>query len=630
LTAKANNAILNLNKGGMSMCGIAGFVSPEPNKKEIIKKMSERIKHRGPDGEGFFIDDDIALAHRRLSIIDLSTGHQPMYNEDESLVIVFNGEIYNYLELRKELEAQHTFKTQSDTEVLLHGYETWGSDLPKHLRGMFAFALYDLKDKTLFLARDNFGIKPLYYYQENDTFMFASEIKSFLDHPSFKKELNEDLLRAYLSFSFTPTTETFFKNVYRLDAGHYLTLKNGKIKIEKYFTKTFDEKAQSFEEAVEEISNVMEDSVNKHLLSDVEVGSFLSSGIDSSYIVSLSKPDKTYTVGYDLAKYNEIAYAKDLADKLNIRNTSKVITKEEYMQVMPKIMYHLDEPASDPAAVALYFLSHLAKKDVKVVLSGEGADEFFGGYNIYRQDVDLAWYNKIPFFIRHIIAKFCRLLPEERGINFFIRRGEKIEDSYIGVNRVFGEKESQKALTKKYKLSAQKVTKTTYQEYANASDIVKMQAIDIDFWLMKDILLKADRMTMSASIEGRVPFIDKEVFKVASSLPISYKVTKENTKVALREAAKKVIPTEAYKKKKLGFPVPVREWMKENDVYKEIKEVFTSDYASQFFNQKYIVKLLEDHKNNKKDNYRKVWTIYCFLTWYKVFFIDEDIIKGAE
>ncbi len=605
------------------MCGFTGFIDKNKDKKELIEKMNNAIAHRGPDGEGFYIDKDVALGHRRLSIIDLSTGDQPMFNEDGNIVIVFNGEIYNYVELKSELQKKHKFKTKSDTEVLIHGYEQWGKELPKKLRGMFAFAIYDKKKKTLFMARDHFGIKPIYYAQMNGTFMFGSEIKSLMQHPSFEKELNEDILKTYLSFSFTPTTETFFKNVYRLDAAHSLTYKNGKIKIERYYKKEFKEKDMSFDEAVTDIEAIMKDSVDRHLLSDVEVGSFLSSGVDSSYIVALARPDKTYTVGYDVPRYNEIHYAKDLTEKLNIKNTSKVITKEEYMKVIPKIMYHLDEPSSDPAAIALYFVAKLASKDVKVVLSGEGADEFFGGYNTYRNEVDYQFYNKIPFCIRHAIASVCKLLPEVRGINFLVRRGEKLEDSYIGVNKVFSEKEASKVLLKDYPISNKDVTKSTYDEYKDDSNLVKMQAIDLDFWLVKDILLKADRMTMASSLEGRVPFIDKEVFKVASSLPLDYKVTKGNTKVALREAAKKVIPTEAYKKKKLGFPVPIRDWMREDDVYNEIKTTFESDNASKFFNQKYLIKMLDKHRKQKKDNYRKIWTVYCFLKWYNVFFDNK-------
>ena len=606
------------------MCGIAGIVTKRENKKEIIEAMSKRIEHRGPDGEGYFFDGDVALAHRRLSIIDLSTGNQPMFNEDDTVVTVYNGEIYNYVELRDELvKAGHKFKTKSDTEVLIHGFEEWHTDLPKYLRGMFAFAIYDKKSNELFLARDNFGIKPLYYTVMDGTFMFASEIKAFLDTPDFKKELNEDILQAYLEFSFVPTNETFFKGVYRLDAGSSLLYKDGDIKIDKYFKLDFKDKEQTFAEAVESISEVMKDSVNRHLLSDVEVGSFLSSGIDSSYIVSLAKPAKTYTVGYDIDKYDEISYAKDLTEKLGINNTSKVIKMDEYMEEFPKIMYYLDEPTSDPAAISLYFVAKLASRDVKVVLSGEGADEFFGGYNYYREEVDMKFYNKIPYFIRHFIGKIASLFPEGRGFNFLVRRGEKLENSYIGVNRNFSEKMARKVLSKEYNLRGIDVTKEIYKQFAGYSNIHKMQAIDINYWLMKDILLKADRMTMASSLEGRVPFIDKEVFKVASGLSIDYKVTKENTKVALREAAKEVIPTEAYKKKKLGFPVPIREWMKTTEVSDEIRKMFNKEFTSKFFKVDVINELLDEHISGKKDNYRKIWTIYSFLTWYEIFFVNN-------
>ena len=547
-----------------------------------------------------------------------------MFNEDGSVVTVFNGEIYNYQELKEELIALgHDFKTKSDTEVLVHGYEEWHTDLPKHLRGMFAFAIYDKNKNEVFLARDNFGIKPLYYAKMNDTFMFASEIKAFLDVPDFEKVFNESILETYLEFSFVPTNETFFKGVHRLDAGCSLLYKDGEIKLNKYFKLDFKEENMSFEDAVKNISDVMKDSVEKHLIADVEVGSFLSSGIDSSYIVSLAKPDKTYTVGYENKKYDETMYAKDLAEKLGIKNESKIITKEEYLENISKIMYHLDEPTSDPAAISLYFVAKLASKDLKVVLSGEGADEFFGGYNYYREEVDYKFYNKLPFCIRHAIGKVASIFPEGRGFNFLVRRGEKLENSYIGVNRNFSSKMAKKVLKNNYELKAIDVTKDVYNEFKNYSNIDKMQAIDINFWLMKDILLKADRMTMASSIEGRVPFIDKEVFKVASHLPFDYKVTKENTKVALRAAAKEVIPTEAYKKKKLGFPVPVREWIKEGDFKEEVEKTLNSDVANKYFNTKIINKMFEEHINGKKDNYRKIWTIYTFIKWYQVFFEGE-------
>ena len=603
------------------MCGIAGFINKKDNKQKIIKGMTDKIIHRGPDAEGFYIDDDIALGHRRLSIIDLKGGDQPIYNEDKSVVIVFNGEIYNYIELKDELTKKgHKFKTKCDTEVLVHGYEEWKENMPKKLRGMFAFAIYDIKNKELFLGRDNFGIKPLYYYENNDTFMFASEIKSLLVHPDFKKELNKDLVSPYLSFSFTPTKETLFKGVYRVDPGTTLLIKDGKVKTNRYYHLSFDIKDDSYENCVNNIDKLMKESVEKHMLSDVEVGSFLSSGVDSSYLVCLAKPDKTYTVGYSNKKYNEIEYAKNLTKELKINNTSKVITKEEYLKIIPKIMYYLDEPTSDPAAVALYFVANLASKDVKVVLSGEGADEFFGGYNFYHTEFDISWYNKIPYFIRHTIAKICMHLPEVWGINFLVRRGMKLEDNYIGVSKVFSERETKKFVKVSSKYKNSDITKEVYDEFKDKDNVTKMQAIDINFWLIKDILQKADRMTMANSLEGRVPFIDKEVFAYASSLPFPYKVTKENTKVALRDAAKRVVPTEAYKKKKLGFPVPLRAWMKEEDFYKEIKRAFNTEISKELFNNKHINKLLDNHYNGRKDNYKKVWTIYCFLKWYEVYF----------
>ncbi len=606
------------------MCGIAGFVGKVKNKDEVLKKMCDRIVHRGPDGEGYYTDKDVALGHRRLSIIDLSNGSQPMYSTDNNLVVVFNGEIYNYQDLKKELD-DYDFQNNSDTEVLLAGYQKWGSELPNHLRGMFAFAIWDKKNKSLFCARDPFGIKPFYYYENDGVFMFASEIKAFLDHPNFKKEFNESILSSYMSFSFTPTNETFFKGVHRLDAGCTLTYKDHNLEINKYYSLSFPIEKKEYDKTLVEIRNTMEDSVKYHMVSDVEVGSFLSSGIDSSYLVTLAKPDKTYTVGYDIPRYDEISYAKNLTDLLDIKNISKKIGKEEYMKIVPKILYHMDEPASDPAIVSLYFVANLASKDVKVVLSGEGADEFFGGYNSYREEVDMVWYNKIPYPIRHLISKICSLLPPVRGINFFVRRGLKLEDNYIGVNKIWTEKEVENLLKIPVTITNQEITKPVFEEFKHCNRLVKMQAIDIHFWLMKDILQKADRMTMANSLEGRVPFTDIEVFKCASKLPNEYKVTKENTKVALRDAAKSVIPNESYKKKKLGFPVPIRDWMREDDVYKNIKEAFNSDVANKYFNTEILLNMLENHKNNKRDNYRKIWNVYCFIKWYQVFFEDLKV-----
>ena len=603
------------------MCGIAGYINytNKPNKK-VLKSMTDRIAHRGPDAEGFYLDNIAALGHRRLSIIDLSTGNQPMYSNDKKIVIVFNGEIYNYLELKKDLEKKYKFSTTSDTEVLIYGYREWGHSLTSKLRGMYAFALWDIDKGELYCARDTWGIKPFYYYENNNTFMFASEIKAFLDHPDFVKEFNDTILSAYLCFNSVPTNETFFKGVKRLEPGYQLILNKEGLKIEKYFELEFKETDNNLEDIAEDINKAMIDSVKHHEIADVEVGSFLSSGIDSSYLVSISKPDHTYTVGYDNPKYDEISYAKDLTKKLGIKNTSKKINKEEYIKAFPKIMYHMDEPLADPSAIALYFVAEIASKDVKVVMSGEGADELFGGYNSYQEEITQKWYMKIPYPLRNLASKAAGLIPDARGLNFIWRRGQKLEDYHIGLGRVFRDKEAMSIIKPTNQIHTRDIVKPFYDEYKNNSTMVQRQVIDYYFWLVRDFLHAVDRNTMMFGLEARTPFLDKEVYEVARKMPTYAKINTETTKPALRMAAQKVIPNESYKKKKLGFPVPLREWIKEDDLYQDIKKEFNSETAEKYFKIDKINKLLEDHHNNKKDNYKKIWTIYTFIVWYKQFF----------
>ena len=535
------------------MCGIVGFVNNKENKEKIIKDMSKKIEHRGPDGEGFYIDDNCALAHRRLAIIDLNTGAQPIYNEDKSKVIIYNGEVYNFKELKEALlKKKHVFKTKTDTEVILHGYEQWGEKLPNHLRGMFSFAIQNVWDKNkneLFMARDGFGIKPLYYAKFNDTFMFASEPKAFLANPDFEKKLNTDILSAYLCFNSVPTSETFFKGVYRLDPGTYLIYKDGKIKTKSFFTLEFKEKNDDMDKIVDNIDKAMKNSVEYHQISDVEVGSFLSSGIDSSYIVSLAKPDKTFTVGYDNPKFDEISYAKDLSDKLGIENYSKKITMDEYIESFPKIMYYMDEPLADPSAIALYFVSEIASKEVKVVLSGEGADEFFAGYNSYQEELTMQGYMKLPYFLRHIVSNIVSIFPDIRGFNFLYRRGQKLENYNIGLGRVFRDKEAQSIVKIPNQINTKDIVKNVYDRYKDNSTLIQRQMIDYYYWLVNDFLHAVDRNTMMFGLEARTPFLDNKVYEVAKSLPTYAKINKETTKVALRKAASKVIPNEAYKKK---------------------------------------------------------------------------------
>lgn len=606
------------------MCGFVGFTNKISDSGEVLSRMTESIKHRGPDSEGEYIDSDIALGFRRLSIIDISTGSQPIFNEDGSKVLVFNGEIYNYRDLRAELvDKGHTFTTNTDSEVLLHGYEEWGDQLLNRLRGMFAFVIWDKKSKEIFGARDFFGIKPMYYAEMNGTFMFGSEIKSFLCHPSFEKKLNTDALENYLTFQYSPCVETFFKGVYKLLPAHWFRYKNGIMKTERYWSVNFDDDNKpDLEEWVNRISSTFRDSVEAHKIADVEVGSFLSSGVDSSYVAAVANVDKTFTVGFgEDERYNEIGYAKEFSKYIGKENISKVITADEYWGEFPKIQYHMDEPLADPAAVALYFVCKLASESVKVVLSGEGADELFGGYNIYKEPDDVAIYNAVPMPIRREIGKLCSRLPHKRGVNFFIRRGKTLEERFIGNAYIFSESERKDILAIKTNApAAAEITKPFYDMVKGKDNVTKMQFLDINLWMTGDILLKADKMSMANSLELRVPFLDKEVMALAQRIPKKYRVTKENTKYAMRMAAHRACPPRTADKKKLGFPVPIRVWLKEDEYYNKVKAEFESENARKFFKPEKLISLLEDHRDGKYDYSRKIWTVYTFLVWYKVYF----------
>ena len=607
------------------MCGITGFVDKKINNKEqVIKDMSDLIKHRGPDSEGYYINDDVALGFRRLSIIDLSNGSQPIYNEDKSLVITFNGEIYNYHYLKEDLEAKgHEFSTNTDTEVIIHGYEEYKEDVLHMLRGMFAFVIYDKKNNELFCARDFYGIKPFYYYKKGKTFMYSSEIKSFLGNPSFIKELNTSMLEKYLTFQYSVGNETFFKNVYKLMPGHYLKYKDNKITIKKYYEfKLGNDNSKSLETYVNGIKELINDSIKVHKISDVEVGSFLSSGVDSSLVATLADVDKTFTVGFDNKYYSEIDYAKELSEKISVENFSKKISKSEYFNKFPEIQYYMDEPLADPSAVALYFVANLASNHVKVALSGEGVDEIFGGYNIYHEPYSFGLYYKIPYPIRKVIGTLAYPFRDIKGFNFLVRRGKKLEDRYVGNAFIFDTNEIKKILSyKKSSETYKDITKPYYEKIKDYDMVRKMQYIDFNLWLVGDILLKADKMSMANSLEVRVPYLDRIVVDYAKDIPTKYKIKNGQTKYAFRQVASEVLDKKWSEKKKLGFPVPIREWIKERDIYKLIKETFNE--GGKFFNTEEIIKLLDEHILGKKDNSRKIWTIYTFLVWYKEYFINR-------
>ena len=618
------------------MCGFVGYIGGGETQTmaPVLHAMADRIRHRGPDDADYYMDGDIALGFRRLSIIDLEGGRQPILNEDKSKVLMFNGEIYNYQSIREELvKAGHIFTTKTDSEVLLHGFEEYGTDLLNKLRGMFAFIIWDKNTKTLFGARDFFGIKPFYYAEMQGTLLFGSEIKSFVEHPHFKKELNERALESYLSFQYSPGNETFFKGVYKLPPAHYFFYKDGKMKTARYWSPEFNaEEDKSLDYWVDAIEKTFDDSIEAHKIADVEVGSFLSSGVDSSYVACSADVDKTFTVGFDNgSKYNEISYAKELSEMIPVKNYSKTITPEEFWGNFPKIQYHMDEPLADPAAVALYFVCNTASQYLKVVMSGEGADEIFGGYNIYKEPLAVPAYDRIPFPIRRAIGKIASHLPKKSGINFLIRRGKRLEERFIGNAYMFSEAERKKILKIKTDApSPAAVVKPFYDRVKDKDPVTKMQFVDLNAWMVGDILLKADKMSMANSLELRVPFLDKEVMALAQRIPLKYRVNSENTKYAMRKAALRRMPEKWAGKKKLGFPVPTRVWLKEDKYYNIVREKFTGEVAEKFFHTEQLVKLLDDHKNGKADNSRRVWTVYTFLVWYDQYFNDENLQRYVK
>lgn len=651
------------------MCGICGFTGQNVDRGQVLTDMMNRIIHRGPDGAGQYMDDEIAMGFRRLSIIDLEGGDQPMRTEDGRLVITFNGEIYNYRELREELKGRgHSFRTRSDTEVLLHGYSEYGVKILDRLRGMFAFVIWDTRKKELFGARDMFGIKPFYYAQAGGSFIYGSEIKSILEYPGYEREVNLEALEQYMSFQYSVLPETFFKGIFRLPAGHYMIWKDGKLRTRRYFDpmltpvkakdrekeegrKTVGEKAvgekaagekaagekadshncidgsgagqSAHDRLVDEIDRAVQESVRYHMVSDVEVASLLSSGVDSSYVAATFKGAKTFTVGFDYETYNEIPYAEALSGEVGIRNYSKIISTREYWKEFPKIQYYMDEPLADASAAALYFVDREASRHVKVILSGEGADELFGGYVIYHEPFSLNAYQKIPAGVRRAAAAAVSVLPgHPKGKGFIMRGAKPVEERFIGNANVYTVKLRNRVLRHTTKNSDPKnLTAPYYRRARHLSDTEKMQYIDLNFWLQGDILLKADKMSMAHGLESRVPFLDRGVFTTAKNIPLEEKISRTNTKITFREAARRYIPEAAAQKKKLGFPVPIRIWLRQDKYYGIVKKAFLSKEAQLFFHTEELMKLLDAHRAGREDYSRQIWTVYTFLVWYRQYFV---------
>lgn len=617
------------------MCGFVGFMN-SPQVQEpgpVIRAMADRIIHRGPDDAHYYDGKDISLGFRRLSIIDLEGGRQPILNEDGSKVLVFNGEIYNYQELREELlKRGHSFTTKSDSETILHGYEEFGPEILQKLRGMFAFVIWDKNKKKLFGARDIFGIKPFYYYKKDGQFMFGSEIKSFLSHPCFEKELDEALIPEYLSYEYIPDERTIFKNVWKLPGSHCFTYQNGELQVERYYRVQYNiEEDKSLEYWEKEITREFTESVAMHQISDVEVGCFLSSGVDSSYVVKEiskgTKKVKTFSVGYEEEKYSELSYAQDFSKVVGVPNISNKVSADEFFDAMPEIQYFMDEPLPNPSEIPLYFLAKNARKYVKVVLSGEGADELFGGYPMYLQGGHFQDYTKkAPRPLRKMAGAVAGRLPEFKGKHFLVRGAMEPWQRFMRANYVFQSGERQKFLKRPITSRLpEEYSKRYFDEVPDLDEPTQLQYVDMHTWMIYDILLKADRMSMANSLELRVPFLDKKMLELSTRIPTRFRAdcATETTKKALRSAAIKQLPERTANKKKLGFPVPLSDWLREDKYYNKVKAAFQSDIAEKFFVTKELMKLLDDHKAGKARNMQKIWSFYTFIVWYDQFFVKN-------
>ncbi|CAH0344825.1 asparagine synthase (glutamine-hydrolyzing) [Bacillus sp. CECT 9360] len=624
------------------MCGFVGCLSSHPwalnnEIQEQVREMNHSIIHRGPDDEGYFFEEYVNFGFRRLSIIDVEKGSQPLSYENERYWIIFNGEIYNYVELKAELmKYGHKFSTDTDTEVILALYSRIKEETARKLRGMFAFVIWDKLEERLYGARDHFGIKPFFYCEQTNITYFASEKKSILK--AIEDELDIHSFQHFLSFQYVPEPNTMTKSIKKLSPGHYFTQKPGeRMNFHSYWEPKFKPSNTENSKLIKEIQDTLIDSVNVHMRSDVPIGAFLSGGIDSSFIVSLAKEVnpkiKTFSVGFETKGFSEIDIAKKTAHHLDVENISYLISPEEFMNKLPKIIWHMDDPLADPAAVPLFFLAREARKHVKVALSGEGADELFGGYNIYREPQSLQAFTYIPSPIKALLKIASSCIPDGvRGKSLIERGVTPLNKRYIGNANIFNEKEK-KHLLVQYLSNAEneKVTDLLYSNSFSYDDVTKMQYIDIQTWLKGDILLKADKMSMANSLEVRVPFLDKKVFSIASKLTSNQKIKDGQTKFLLREAAKGIVPQHVWNRKKLGFPVPIRHWLK-NEMYDWAIQLINDSQTDSLFNKGEIYKLLAAHVSDERDNSRKLWSIFTFMIWHqiyieKVYQFDTQIVS---
>ncbi|MBW8867029.1 MAG: asparagine synthase (glutamine-hydrolyzing) [Acidobacteria bacterium] len=621
------------------MCGIAGFVeSPAltspftlDDSRALVHRMCDVIRHRGPDDEGIWVDEGVALGMRRLSIIDLSTGHQPIHNEDETVWIVFNGEIYNFPELRRELEAAgHRFYTNTDTEAIVHAYEQWGTAAIQRLRGMFGLAIWDRRTKSLLVARDRAGIKPMYYADVNGRLYFGSELKSLLEAPDLPRDLDLDALDHYLSFLYTPRDGSIFSSVRKLPPGHLMTWRNGTLKVEQYWQLSAEENFRGSErDAVAQLRRVLTDAVRCHLLSDVPLGAFLSGGIDSSLVVGLMSEIsgsrvKTFSIGFDEPAFDELEHARRVAQHFGTEH-HELVVKPDAIGILDRLVWHFDEPFADSSAIPTWYVSEMARRHVTVVLSGDGGDELFGGYDRYVPHPRVVAFDRYsPRALRRVAAIAAARLPHGvRGKNFLRHVGRDEQGRYLDAIRFFGADEKPALLSAEVRRTLHGPDPETrlarhFERFAQLPWPSQMMRFDAETYLPEDVLTKVDRMSMAHSIESRVPLLDNEVIDFAATLPASLKIKDGRRKHVLKEVAATLLPRQILERRKQGFGVPLGTWFRGN-----LRELFADTLLSPsslqrgYFEPAFVRRVVNEHLTGTRDHTLRLWQLVVFERWHQ-------------
>lgn len=630
------------------MCGLLGLVCARVNDaaaaRETVRSALRCQRHRGPDETDTWADGEIVYGFNRLSFLDLAHSHQPLTwgppETPERYTINFNGEIYNYLELREQLRSEYgaSFATEGDTEVIVAAYHYFGPSAVGRLRGMFAFLVWDAQRRVVFGARDPFGIKPLFYSSGPAGIAFSSEKKSLLelsDTLGVRDELDHTALQHYLALQYVPEPESLHTGVRRIESGTSFTVApGGALVTERYFSPEFRPKPISGDEEASalhrQIRDVVADSVAKHMRADVSVGAFLSGGIDSTAIAALAKQHNpnliAFTTGFEQEGYSEVDVAAESAAALGVEHVVRTVSADEMMDALPLIVWYLDDPVADPALVPLWFIAREARGRVKAVLSGEGSDELFGGYTIYREPLSLAPFEKIPGGLRRLLGKVSEKIPEGTRGKDLLRRGAlSLEQRYYGNARIFRDDQLREVLrTFRDDVGHRDVTAQWYRASAGWDPVARMQHVDLFTWLRGDILVKADKMTMANSLELRVPFLDQEVFRVASGIPLEQKLTKQTTKHALREALAQVVPQHVLNRRKLGFPVPIRAWLRD-EMYDWARGIIDDSKTDELLDKRSVRALLDEHKAGTLDHSRRIWALLVFMIWHGIFI--ENRIK---